>query len=254
MASSGVHSKAPWSERSLFGVTLASYAGVQAGLAEGFPLDAVLENERVSARAWAAADEVWTEALVDDLEREEGLEEAYNELLAEAQERYGRRVPPLDEDLAAWLTFARGWAADPEPLVFLERAGVRPSDMIRLQRLWSIRIEGDPARRREAQEILANEPGAAPVPAPEPSVMRPPAVGAGASAQPKEGDAREDEEGQGASHGADDDEEEEREDIALEGDEKELPPPPPMLMALPGYGESNEGEGDEIERERLTKA
>jgi hypothetical protein len=159
------------SEPSLHGVSLSAYAGVQAGLAEGLELDRVLALDGVDPTVWPDAEEAWADRLIEDLENDGPLQEAYAERLAAAQDRHGRRVPPLDEDVKAWLDFVRFWAADPEPIGLLARLGLRPSDLIRLQRLWSRRMALDPALAQKAQGILQNEPGEMPSPRPEPTVL-----------------------------------------------------------------------------------
>src|SRR5262245_53545061 len=116
----------------LHGVSLRAYAGVHAGLAEELEIDVVLAHEGIVPADWPEAEGAWSDRLRDDFEAEGPLQARYDEHLAEAQARYGRRVPPLDEDLASWLDFVRGWSADPEPVALLARLGLRSTDVIRL--------------------------------------------------------------------------------------------------------------------------
>lgn len=140
-------------------VSLAQYAAVQAGLAEGIDLEIVLENEQIAPATWLDAEDAWSDRLLDDLEQDGPLQPAFDEHLAEAQARYGRRVPPLDESLDAWLDFVRHWSAAAEPVAFLARLELRASDIIRLHRTWSQRMAIDPALAQQAQDILLREPG-----------------------------------------------------------------------------------------------
>lgn len=160
----------------LNGISLSQYAAVQAGLAEGIPLDAVLEIEGIVPSCWLDAEDAWSDHLLADLEQDGTLQETFDEYLAEAQDRHGRRVPPLDDDLASWLDFVRHWSADPEPLALLARLGLKPGDLIRLHRAWSRRIALDPALAQEAQELLQREIGELPSPRPEPMALPPPRV------------------------------------------------------------------------------
>lgn len=153
------------------GISLAEYAAVQAGLGEGLELDAVLELEGIDPAVWPDAEDAWSDLLLEDLEADGPLESEYDARLAEGQERYGRRVPPLDEDLAKWLDFVRIWAADAEPIAFLERLGLRPADVLRLQRMWSGRLAAEPALQQEAREILERDPGDLATPRPEPRTL-----------------------------------------------------------------------------------
>jgi hypothetical protein len=154
------------------GVTLDGYAGVVAGLAEGLPIADVLRNERVDPAVWPDAEEAFQDLLADD---EEGLVQArFDELLAAAQTRYGRSVKPLDDDVGAWLDFARLFAAAEEPLSFLASLGVRSTDLLRLHRCWAERIADDPQVADAARAALEREPRALPALLFGDRVLRPP--------------------------------------------------------------------------------
>src|SRR6185437_16065735 len=84
------------------GVSLSRYAGVRAGVGEGFELALVLACEEVDPAAWHRAERAWGARLAEEVDPTEGLGAAYAEALARAQERYGRRIRPIDEDLRAW--------------------------------------------------------------------------------------------------------------------------------------------------------
>lgn len=161
-------------------VTLSQYAGVLAGIAEDHPLDTILRNESVPPSAWPVAEQAWPERLEVDTDAADQFEE----LLDAARRRYGRRVVPLDEDLDVWLDFVRHWAAAADPLQFLSHHMLRPSDLLRLHRLWSTRMLDDAQLRERAMFVLGREPGAipvltigaAPVVPPEPAVENVPSV------------------------------------------------------------------------------
>ncbi|MEP7120061.1 MAG: hypothetical protein ABJE95_04085 [Byssovorax sp.] len=152
----------------LSGVSLAQYAAVQAGLAEAIDIAIVLEHEGVDPASWLDADDAWSDKILDDLEHDGPLQQAFDDHLAEARTRYGRRVPPLDERLDAWLDFVRHWSAAAEPIAFLAQLGLRASDVLRLHGTWSTRLALEPALAQEAQEILLREPGEIAVPRPGP--------------------------------------------------------------------------------------
>jgi hypothetical protein len=159
------------STRLFHGVSLRQYASVQAGLGESFELDAVLAHEAIDPAAWPEAEDAWSDALLEGLEQENGVHEAFDEHLAAAQDRLGRRVPPIDEELPAWLDFVRRWAADPEPVALLDRLGIGPTDVVRLHRSWSRRLSLDPTLAQQALGILGRDPGELPVLRPEPRVL-----------------------------------------------------------------------------------
>lgn len=150
-------------ELRLLGLPLSRYAGVQAGLAEGLSLEQVLANEGVDARTYAEAAPAWAERLAEAEEGDpEELEAAYEEHLARARARYGRRALPLADDLRAWLAFLHRWSTDPDPPALLERLGLRLPDLARLQRDWGRRLAEQPELLREARG--ASEPSPEPPP------------------------------------------------------------------------------------------
>jgi hypothetical protein len=147
-------------------VTLAQYAAMLAGVAEGHELARVLAHEGIDPARWPEAEETWAERLADEAGVESELLAQFDEHLAAAQDRYGRRLPPLDEDLRAWLDFRRGWMMDADPPALLRRTGLRTAEVARLCRFWSKRLEVDPALAEQAQAILSESPSEMPVAAP----------------------------------------------------------------------------------------
>ncbi|EYF08508.1 hypothetical protein [Chondromyces apiculatus] len=155
----------------LLGVTLADYANVQAGIAEGLDLSALLQNEGVDVRAWDAASALWADRIAED--DEGSLEYAYDAFFEAALDRLWRAIPPLDIDLRAWLDFVRLWSAREDPLGCLAGLGMRPADIIRLNKHWARRLRADLALAREAEAILLREPGPMPSISPSPTLLRP---------------------------------------------------------------------------------
>jgi hypothetical protein len=139
------------------GVSLADYAAVQAGLAEKVPLDTVLQRERIDARAWPGADTAWSRCIAEDLSGEGALQESFDAHLAAAQDRYGRRVPPLDEDLEAWLDFQRRLSTDTNPPALCAQLGLRLAEVARLRRTWSKRLRAEPELAAQARKILERQ-------------------------------------------------------------------------------------------------
>jgi hypothetical protein len=153
------------------GVSLAQYATVLAGRADGLPLGEVLGFAGVDAEAWPAAEAAWEARVLDDLEADGDLADRLDARFAEALLRWPRPLPPLDADLHAWLDLQRAWAHDGDPEAFLARLGMRPADMIRLAARWTERLRDDRALQAEALSVLSAEPGEPPVPAPVPASL-----------------------------------------------------------------------------------
>jgi hypothetical protein len=159
------------------GVTLAQFALVRAGLADGLSLDELLGFLRLDAAVWEAAEQAWDERVLDAMEHEElDLLQAVDEATEEARTHWTRRIPPLDEDLRAWFDFLQAWLDDTEPQAFLSRMGLGPAELAHLHRLWSTRLAVDAKLRAEALVLLGEARRAPPMPAPEPPRLRKPIV------------------------------------------------------------------------------
>lgn len=156
-------------KRVLLGVTLTHYATFLAGRADGLPMGDLVTLTGVKAASWAKAEHAWGERLLDDLESDGPLAEELRQAMIAAQRRWIRPLPPLDTELRAYLDFSRAYAAPVDAEGFLAKLGMRPSDMIRLDALWSERLEQDAGLRAEALAILAEEPRAPATPAPVPA-------------------------------------------------------------------------------------
>jgi hypothetical protein len=94
-------------------LSLVQYAAVVAALAEGFPLEEVLAVEGLRHADWPLASMTWRARLVEEAAKKNGggLFAQYTQELAAAEDRLGRSVTPLGEDLDAWLAFLRAWSS-----------------------------------------------------------------------------------------------------------------------------------------------
>jgi len=166
------------------GLPLRQYVAVYAAVGEGFPLETVLAYEELDLQTWGDVDRAFSDAIVESVETDLELVEAHDSLLIEAQDRYWRPIPPLSEELGAWLDFYRHVAAHEDAFAFLAEVKLRPVDLTRLHRHWSDRIALEEARRQEALEILQREPGPIPSITPEPQKLAPRVGGAKKAAPP----------------------------------------------------------------------
>lgn len=139
-------------------VDLATFAAVQAGLADAFPEEEVLAHHHLAPGAWARARARWTARLVE--EGQDGpLFGQYRAALHRREDELGREVAPLDRDADAWLGFLAAMAVE-EPASLLGRTGLRLPDLSRLSRAWERRLEGDPDLRQQVEEKRAAGPAA----------------------------------------------------------------------------------------------
>ena len=136
------------------GLTVHAYAAVIAATGEGFPLEIVLEHLGISAQDWPAIDEAWADALAEDVEAEGPLTGELEAALLRAQETYRRPIPPLDEDVSAWIRLFRAWNAAEDGDAFLAERGIQTTDVLRLQRAWSSRLELEPALQKQVAALL----------------------------------------------------------------------------------------------------
>lgn len=150
----------------LHGVSFTAYATVLAGLDDGFPLARMLAFTGVSEASWERAQAAFADRILDDLEAGGTLDEALYAAKAQAQRGWLRRIPPLDTDLEAWLSFSRAFAEAEDPDALLEELGLRTSDVTRLETLWGGRLSADPALKIQAVRILSEPPRPFPKPSP----------------------------------------------------------------------------------------
>jgi hypothetical protein len=166
------------------GCTIEQYAGIRAALSEGHALEAVLAQEGLPAWRWPAIDL----ELSDLVTRDDGALAEYEQKLAAAEDQLDRSVEPLGGDLAAWTAFLAAMAKSPD---LLERHGLKPTDMARLERKWRRRFEEDPELAKKAQKLAAEPPpppasieAAAPALVPFPWSPSPEAAAASTSLEP----------------------------------------------------------------------
>lgn len=156
----------------LLGLSLAQYAGIQAAVALGFPLDRALANERLDERKWIRCRSAWGARLAREGQGS-ALSAAFRDKLGEATKWLGRRVIPLEDDMTAWMSFLGAYAADPAPSALLTRLGLRDEDVQRLVLAWKRRTDKDEALARKAQDIAAKGPRAVPAIQVFPGKLRP---------------------------------------------------------------------------------
>lgn len=149
-------------------VPLASVAFIHAGLADGLSLDELLEFHDLDAAAWGRAQQAFTRLFAREVREGDAFALHVDELSDLARAAWERKLPPLDQELAAFFDFERHYAASVDGLSFLGERRMRPSDLTRLERLWNDRFDADPELRARALAILAEEPGACPDVRPEP--------------------------------------------------------------------------------------
>ncbi len=154
------------------GVSLEQYAGITVALAEGFPLDAVLTNERMTRDAWGRAEPAWKVRVA-----KEGIAgPLFAELSAKravAEDCLARGVAPIDADLAAWMSFLAAYGAHAAPFELLQGNGLGLNDLSRLQRRWARRMAEDPRLPKQAAELAKKGPGPLPPLRVDRSVLKP---------------------------------------------------------------------------------
>jgi len=157
-------------------VSMDRYAAILAGFAEGLPAGEVLLHEGVEPRAWPAIESMWQDHLDADFDRGGTLLEELDRRMLLHRDRYTRPIPPLDEDLRAYLDFDRGWSAREDGETLLEAIGLRMTDLARLDAAWDARLEKSAELRATWTKLMGEEPGPFPVvPPPPPQSLRGPA-------------------------------------------------------------------------------
>ena len=151
------------------GLTVEQYAGISAAIADGYPLDAVLANEGLAPKVWPGEDTAWKLKLVGD----PATFESYRAKLGEAEDWLGRKVTPLDDDLAAWMGFLGAYGAHQAPFDLLGGIGLGMGDLGRLQRRWTKRLATDDELAKQAAELAKTKPTALPKVSAAKGVLRP---------------------------------------------------------------------------------
>lgn len=133
------------------GVPLGQLASIAAARAEGFPLEEILDAEGLDVNAYRTADIEYKRQLVDTNERER-LAANYAHAFAGAEDRMGRKVSPLDENIEAWVRFLGAYGNQSAPAEWLVTLGLTPPDLSRLSRIWKQRLDEDEGLRKEAEK------------------------------------------------------------------------------------------------------
>ncbi len=147
----------------LRGVPLSAYSAVRAYLGAGMPLDRSLDHAGIPAEEWPTIEAAWTERLGESAAEDPTLIDASDAHRSAARAHVERALPPIDEELKAWLDFFRAFTTAHDPLGFLSAREMVESDVFRLLDIWQARIAVDPAVRDSAATLFAAEPGEAPV-------------------------------------------------------------------------------------------
>ncbi|MEP7121448.1 MAG: hypothetical protein ABJE95_11080 [Byssovorax sp.] len=157
-------------------VPLARVAFIHAGLADGLSLDELLEHQDLDVATWGRAQQAFSRLFARGAREGDAFALEVDALSDLARTGWERKLPPLDEEVGAFLDFERHYAASVDGLAFLSERRMRPSDLTRLERLWNDRFAVDPGQRAQALARLAEEPGPCPEvrPAP-PRLVAPPA-------------------------------------------------------------------------------
>jgi hypothetical protein len=153
------------------GVSLEQYAGVTVALAEGFPLDAILINDRVTRDVWSRAEPAWKVRVA----KEGTAGPLFAELSAKrivAEDCLARGVAPIDADLAAWMSFLAAYGAHAAPFELLKGKGIGLNDLSRLQRRWARRMAEDERLPKQAADLAKKGPGPLPPIRVDPPVLK----------------------------------------------------------------------------------
>jgi hypothetical protein len=144
------------------GVSLDLYVAVHAAKGEGFALEEVLLHEGLDPDSWFRADAAWARRFMESAAGDLALVDEYDRRLLSAQGRFWRSVSPIDGDVEAWLDFIRRWQDAADPPAMLVDLKIRPSDILRIHRRWSERLETDAALRSQVAAALERPPGEIP--------------------------------------------------------------------------------------------
>ena len=137
----------------MLGVPLSVYAAVRGFTAEGVPLAESLAHAAIAPEAWPAVEAAWSARLAESAHDDLSLITACDEHRFRAEAHVERPLPPLDEELRAWLDFFRAFTAAADPLAFLAEHRLVEADLFRLLALWQARSAARrcrPARRFSA--------------------------------------------------------------------------------------------------------
>ncbi len=159
----------PAADPELEGVRLSRYAAVVAYLAEGIAFETAIGAEDLTTDTWARASAAWGRAIAKSAAGDGELLDAF-----EAHKRAGhahveRRLPPLDEDHAAFVRFLRAFLEQRDPFGFLEAQGLTQNDVFRLQRHWTERLRVDERLQKTVADAWLDTERPLPTVRPEPA-------------------------------------------------------------------------------------
>jgi hypothetical protein len=156
----------------MLGVPLSVYAAVRGYTAEGVPLAESLAHAAIAPEAWPAVEAAWSARLAESAHEDLSLILACDEHRARAEAHVERPLPPLDEDLRAWLDVFRAFTAAADPLAFLAERRLVEVDLFRLLALWQARSAADQALREEHARLLGEPAGPPPKVEPRPPTLK----------------------------------------------------------------------------------
>jgi hypothetical protein len=147
-------------------ISLEEYAFVTAGLMDEIDLADLLACRAIDAPVWNSGREFWEARILDEVALTGGISDRLSALRLESRRLWHRPVPPLDDDLRAWLDFQRTVLSRPNPLAELARIPITLGDLTAIQTLWQERLTSDDELARQVAKILASEPQDVVVPPP----------------------------------------------------------------------------------------
>jgi hypothetical protein len=145
-------------------LSLEEYAFVTSGLLDGFEVEELLAYRDIDGDRWARGQAYWDAQLLDDTDADE-RDEALSRLQEASRTLWRRPIPPLDEDLRAWLDFQRTVLVGENPLAELAKIPMTLGDVVALQTLWQERLR-DREVAEQLTKILSEPPQPVEVPAP----------------------------------------------------------------------------------------
>jgi hypothetical protein len=147
-------------------ISVEDYAFVTAGLLDELELTELIGFRGIDTSQWKEGQDYWAARIRNEVVLRAGVADELSRLRIEARRAWHRPVPPLDEDLRAWLDFQRTVLTRPDPLAELRQRALTLGDLTFLQVVWQGRIAADQELAREAVRILADEPQEVQVPQP----------------------------------------------------------------------------------------
>ncbi len=162
----------PLPDPELLGVPLSVYAAVLGYSAEGVPLAESLDHAAIPLEDWPTISAAWSAHLAERSHEDPALLVACDQHRFVAEAHVERPLPPLDEDLRAWLDFFRAFSAAEAPFEYLAQHHLIEGDLFRLLALWQARTAADQALREVHARLLGEPPGPPPEVSPRPPALK----------------------------------------------------------------------------------